>query len=177
MLLRHLPVISWCFWKPTLVLQRGSAAGDGAVTPPQPHEKIPVLSPCSGAQGLPGCRAAMSCVMCHGCVSIGLLQFLSSVQQRQTFPSITLLGTQGHRMTEYPELQGTHENHRALPKPNPMAESSVPMLHELQQLRAMPSGAEPFPITQPEIMCWWRKPVRTAVCKLSFICAGLLQGA
>ena len=43
-----------------------------------------------------------------------------------------------HRITEYPELEGTRKDHQvqprlhtAAPKPNPVSQSGAPMLHEL----------------------------------------------
>jgi len=52
-----------------------------------------------------------------------------------------------HRIIEYSELEGTHKDHqvqlpaplsRPTSNPNPMSESIVQMLLELQQLEAMP---------------------------------------
>lgn len=99
-----------------------------------------------------------------------------------------------HRITiTYPKLAGAHKDHRAqphqTPKPNPMAESSVPVPRQLgampTALGAVPcsllSDAEPFPNLFPAdtaLQCSHQSSQCGAFCTgRSHVSLGLLQGS
>lgn len=74
--------------------------------------------------------------------------------QRIETSSQTLPHGQNHRATEHPELEWTHGDRGAQPdptqhhpNPNPIAESGVPALPELRQLRAVPTALRGRPLS------------------------------